>query len=120
MAGGWGNLSQEQAPKSPAVVRPPGLVRFRLSVSALEHAEYDSADKGEGDVSGHHAQSADEGTKGHRNSPELTSLPALSAEINNARFAKKGRLAVYPPRLGAAQSRDSWLKSRKIKALMSP
>jgi hypothetical protein len=88
--------------------------------AALEHAEYDGADKGEGDVSGHHAQSADEGTKGHRNSPELTSLPALSAEINNARFAKKGRLAVYPPHLGAAQSCDSWLKSREIKALMSP
>jgi hypothetical protein len=86
----------------------------------LEHAEDDGADKGEGDVRGHHAQSADERTEGHRNSPELTSLPAVSAQNSNARFAKKGRLAVYPPYLGAAQSRDSWLKSREIKTLMSP
>jgi hypothetical protein len=42
------------------------------------------------------------------------------AEISNARFAKKGRLAAYPLDLGGAQSRESWLKSREIKALMSP
>ena len=42
--------------------------------TALEHAEYDGADKGEGDIGGHDAQLTDESTKGHGNPPKLISV----------------------------------------------
>jgi hypothetical protein len=41
-------------------------------------------------------------------------------EANNGFPAKKVSFAVYPPHLGTAQSPATWLKTREIKALMSP
>jgi len=63
--GGWSDPGRRAPKKS-------GLRR------ALEHAEYDGADKGEGDIRGHNAQSGDERTKGHWKPPKVTSLPAVT------------------------------------------
>jgi hypothetical protein len=90
-----------------------------LEFADLEHAKHDCADKGEGDVGGHHAELADEGTKGHGSAPEVTSLPA-ECNSNNRLHAKKVSFAVHPFDLGGAQSMATWLKSREIKALISP
>jgi hypothetical protein len=52
----------------------------------LEDAEHDSADKGERNIRGHHAQSADES---HRKSPWFTSLPALTRQLVNRSSREK-------------------------------
>jgi len=44
--------------------RPPGGTKIRLA-GVLEHAEHDGADKGEGEIRGENAQSADQRAKGH-------------------------------------------------------
>jgi hypothetical protein len=44
--------------------------------TALENAEYDGADKGEGDIGGYDAQLTDERTKGHGNPPKVISMIA--------------------------------------------
>jgi hypothetical protein len=70
----------------------------------LEHAEYDGADKGEGEIRGNDAQSADERAKGHFQSSHA-SLSALMQGANNGFPAEKVSVAVYPLQLGAEQSR---------------
>ena len=68
--------------------------------AALEHAEYDGADKGEGDIGGHDAQLADERTKGHGNPPKAASianvksapLPAITRKLAIGFTPKKSAL----------------------------
>ena len=52
--------------------------------------------------------------------PAVTSLPAVTHEASNAFQAEKVSLAVHPRHLGSAHSLATWLKTREIKALMSP
>ena len=66
---------------------------------ALEHAEHDGADKGECDIRGDNAQSADERTdEGHWELSLLTSLTSLpaNAEISKPFRTEKVRAAVSP------------------------
>jgi len=86
----------------------------------LEHAKHDGADKGKGQIRRNDAQSIDEWTKGHLQTSKVMSLLALTHQANNAFHAKKGSAAVTPLHLGGAQSFATWLKSREIKALISP
>ena len=90
------------------------------TLERLENAKHDRADKGEGEVRGHHAQPSEEGTKGHGNAPRVTSLTALNAEGSDRFHDKKGSVAVHPHHLGSAQELAAWLKSRENKTLMSP
>jgi hypothetical protein len=57
---------------------------------ALEYAEDDGADKGECDIRGHNAQSADESHG--KVSPWFTSLPALTPRLANRSGRKKSAL----------------------------
>jgi len=41
-------------------------------------------------------------------------------QANNGFPVEKVSVAVYPPHLGTAQRPATWLKTREIKALMSP
>ena len=98
--------------------------------AALEHAENDGADKGEGDIGGNDAQLTDERTKGHGNPPKVISivasllgliapLPAITHKVAIG-FIQKSQ-----PCCPSSPSRRrtivaTWLKSREIKALMSP
>ena len=68
---------------------------------ALEHAEHDGADKGEGEISGDNAQFADES---HGRPPWFTSLSALTSKLANRSRRKKSALLsiTTPPRRGAA------------------
>jgi hypothetical protein len=86
----------------------------------LEHAEHDGADKGEGEIRGNNAQSAHQRAKGHFKPPRLASLSAIMQQANNGFPAKKVSVAVYPSHLGTARRPATWLKTREIKALMSP
>jgi hypothetical protein len=86
----------------------------------LEHAEYDGADKGEGEIRGNNAQSADQRAKGHFQTSQVRVAVRHNDQTNNGFPAKKVSVAVYPLHLGAAQSPPTWLKTREIKALMSP
>jgi hypothetical protein len=52
--------------------------------------------------------------------PRFASLSATTHQANNGFHAKKVSLAVYPRHLGGAQWPATWLKTREIKALMSP
>jgi hypothetical protein len=92
----------------------------------LEHAEHDRADKGECDIRGNNAQSADEG---HRKSPVVHAAARANAEASKPFPEKKSALLHYcdfspvqtasaklPPRRTPA----TWLKVRKINALKSP
>jgi hypothetical protein len=116
-----------RSPKNPAVNRRvfqnddvDDASEPLLELAALEHTKHDCADKGEGDVSGHYAEFADERTKGHGNAPKVTSLPAVTLKPSNRFQAKKVSFAVHPFYLGGASSMATWLKSREIKMLMSP
>ena len=52
--------------------------------------------------------------------PRFASLSAITHQANNGFQAKKVSLAVYPRHLDGAQWPATWLKTREIKALMSP
>ncbi len=80
--GGWKN------PEPPGALKSGGLER-------LEHAEYDGADKGECDIRGDNAQSADERTdEVIGNAPWFTSLPALTLKASKPFPAEKVSVAV--------------------------
>ncbi len=83
----------------------------------LEHAEHDRPDKGDCDIRGNNAQSADQ-------SHEKTSLVHVAARGN-----AEGNNRFPPEKVSAAVARGistfreppaAWLKSREIKALKSP
>jgi hypothetical protein len=82
----------------------------------LEHAEHDRANKGDCDIRGNNAQSADQS---HEKTSLFTLLPAVTPKLTIGSRRKKSVLlslaASAPPRTAGA-----WLKSREIKALMSP
>jgi hypothetical protein len=86
-------------------------------LEVLKHAEHDRADKGDCDIRGNNAQSADQ-------SHEKTSLVQVAARGNaeaNKRFPpEKVSAAVAGGARPAANTRGAWLKSREIKALKSP
>ena len=89
--------------------------------ASLENAEYDCANKGEGDIRGHNAQLTDEWTKGHWIPPRVGRVTARhNGQANHWFHAKKVSCTVHPRHLGGAQSMATWLKSREIKTLMSP
>jgi hypothetical protein len=83
----------------------------------LEHAEHDRANKGDCDIRGNNAQSADQ-------SHEKTSLVHVAARGHaeaNKRFSpEKVSAAVARGVCTAANRGAAWLKSREIKALKSP
>ena len=93
--------------------------RCEISVlrEVLEHAEHDRANKGDCDIRGNNAQSADE-------SHGKTSLVHVAARCN-AKASKR-----FPPEkvsapvargiFTAAKTPAAWLKTREIKALKSP
>jgi hypothetical protein len=100
--GGWSD--------PPGVIKNPGLesqvFKVRSSKSglesqvlvddALDHAEHDRADQGDGDVRGDHAQPADQTTRGHWQTSRVY-VTARSNEEASKRFrAKKVSLAVHP------------------------
>jgi hypothetical protein len=83
----------------------------------LEHAEHDRPDKGDCDIRGNNAQSADQ-------SHEKTSLVHVAARGN-----AEGNNRFPPEKVSAAVARGistfreppaAWLKSCEIKALKSP
>jgi hypothetical protein len=78
----------------------------------LDHAQHDGADKGECDIGGNYAQSADDG---HGNSPWFTPLPDNQQTSKSFREEKSALLsiALFP-------QPEPWLKLRKINALKSP
>ena len=107
------------------------MSKARVAVPfCLENAKHDGADKGEGEVGGHDAQSTDERTKGHGNPPKVISivasllgliapLPAITHKVAIG-FIQKSQ-----PCCPSSPSRRrtivaTWLKSREIKTLMSP
>jgi hypothetical protein len=83
----------------------------------LEHAEHDGADKGECEISGNNAQSADEA---HGKSPWFTSLPVVTLEPSSAFPPKKVSLAVHPGDVHSMEPPATWLKICEINALKSP
>jgi hypothetical protein len=90
---------------------------------ALEHAEHDGADKGECDIRGDNAQSADERTdEGHWELSLLTSLTSLpaNAEVSKPFRAEKVSAAVSPWLLHRAAASATWLKKCEFNALKSP
>ena len=121
-------------------MRPPGAKKtavsaagfqIRLHVSlGLEHAQHDRAHKGKCDVRGQHAQLTDERAKGHlmlqgADAPKVASKvtqaqPASTPKASDPIHDKKVSVAVHAPHPRAAASGATWLKSREIKALMSP
>jgi hypothetical protein len=101
-------------------IQSAGFSKRLWGSAALEHAKYNGADKGEGEVGGDYAEFVDERTKGHGNTPKVTSLAVLTPNPTNRFHAKKVSFAVPPFHLGGAQSMATWLKSREIKTLMSP
>ena len=76
----------------------------------LEHAKYDGADKGEGDIGGYDAQLTDERTKGHENPPEvIASLHAITRKVTIGFTPKKS--AVLSLRfISAAHNRGNVVK----------
>jgi hypothetical protein len=79
----------------------------------LDHAQHDGADKGECDIGGNYAQSADDG---HGNSlPGSRRCPINQQSSKSFREEKSALLsiAVFP-------QPEPWLKLRKINALKSP
>jgi hypothetical protein len=88
-----------------------------LEHAALEHAQHDRADKGEGDTRGNYAQSADES---HGKTPWFTSLLALTKNSSKSFPAEKVSAAVYLWLPSRSEPLATWLKSREIKALKSP
>src|SRR6266481_32886 len=77
--------------------QPPGesLSAWRTG-RALEHAEHDGADKGECDIGGNNAQSADES---HGNAPLVHVAARYNAETSKAFRPEKVSAAVDPRRL---------------------
>src|SRR5207245_195026 len=61
--------------------------------SSLEHAEHNGADKGEGDIRGYNAQSADES---HGNAPLVHVVPAITQHASKAFPAQKVSVTVGP------------------------
>ncbi len=55
----------------------------------LEYAEYDGADKGEGDIGGYDAQLTDERTKGHGNPPKVSIVASRHNAQGSDRFHPK-------------------------------
>jgi len=98
-----------------------GRFRFRLWRESLEHAEYDGADKGDRQVRGNDAQSADQRThEGHREISLVHVLARLNAESSKAFQAEKVSPAALFLIVQALELPPTWLKTRKINALKSP
>jgi hypothetical protein len=87
--------------------KPPGsITRW---ATGLDHAQHDCADKGESDIGGNDAQSADDG---HGTPPLFTPLPG-NRQSNNSFLDEKSAsltIAVFP-------HPEPWLKLREINAL---
>jgi hypothetical protein len=74
------------------MIQTAGRHENRIAVQSLEHAEHDSADKGECDIRGNNAQFADEA---HGKSPWFTSLPVVTLKANRAFHPEKVSFAVH-------------------------
>jgi hypothetical protein len=67
--------------------RPPAALDS--GTCSLEHAKHDGADKGECDIRGNNAQSADQS---HGKPPWFTSLPAVTSKLANRSNRRKSAL----------------------------
>jgi hypothetical protein len=82
--------------KTPGGWRAAGRQTVGVMRDALEHAEYDGADKGDGHIRGNNAQSADERSEErHREISWCTSLPKLTLKLANRSGWKKSALLLY-------------------------
>jgi hypothetical protein len=74
----------------------------------LEHAEHDRANKGDCDIRGNNAQSADQS---HEKTSLFTSLPAVTPKLTNGSRRKKSALlslaASAPPRTAGRMVKES-------------
>jgi hypothetical protein len=77
--------------------------------SRLEYSQHDRADKGESDIGGDNAQSADDA---HGTPPLFAPLP-VTEKANHSFLDKKVRRAVYAD----LPQPEPWLKLREINAL---
>jgi hypothetical protein len=95
--------------KKPAIWNAPDRrVEYKVGYR-LNHAKHDRADKGESDIGGNDAQSADDG---HGTPPLFTPLPC-NLQSNNSFPIKKSAwltIAIFP-------QPEPWLKLREINAL---
>jgi hypothetical protein len=92
----------------PAVISNNAWLVTRI----LEHAEYDGADKGKGDIGGYDAQLTDERTKGHGNPPKVISVTNVkSAPL----LATTHKLAI-----GFAPKKSALLSIHPISAAHKP
>lgn len=107
--------------KGPAVAAPPGLlIQFMCpdwTGKALEDAEHDGSDKGEGNVGGDNAQSADES---HGSAPFVHVVPQSTLDTSKPFPTKKVRFPVRCPLSTGGTGSGLWLKTREINALKSP
>ena len=106
------------------MIQTAGRHKIRVVVrTTSEHAEHDRADKGESDIRGDDAQSADQGTKGHWQTSQIHfgvhDLPAVTRKLAGRSTPKKSALLSIRG-CRCALFRATWLKSREINALKSP
>jgi hypothetical protein len=88
---------------------------------SLEHAEHDGTYKGDCQVRGNNAQSADQRThEGHREISLVHVLARFNAETSKAFRAEKVSPAALFLTVGALEPPPKWLKTRENNALMSP
>jgi hypothetical protein len=98
-----------------------GRFRFRLWRESLEHAEHDSADKGDCQIGGNNAQSADQRThEGHREISLVHVTARFNAEASKAFPAEKVSPAASFLFVQTLEPHVTWLKTRKNNALKSP
>jgi hypothetical protein len=98
-----------------------GRFRFRLWRESLEHAEHDGADKGDSQIGGNNAQSADQRThEGHREISLVHVTARFNAEASKAFQAEKVSPAALFLFVQTLEPHPTWLKTRKNNALKSP
>ena len=98
-----------------------GRFRFRLWRESLEHAEHDGADKGDCQIRGNNAQSADQRThEGHREISLVHVTVRFNAEASKAFQAEKVSPAALFLTVQTLEPHPTWLKTRKNNALKSP
>jgi hypothetical protein len=109
--------------KRPGGDLPPGL-HVRLRAHLLEEAQHDCADKGESNVGGNHAQSADpsdwRSSWSHRNAPfTVRRADGVPTCINHQDSGALAREKVSAAVRALRRIWSAWLKTREIKALKS-
>jgi hypothetical protein len=88
---------------------------------SLEHAKHDGADKGDCQIRGNNAQSADQRThEGHREISLVHVTARFNAETSKAFRAEKVSPAASSLTVQALEPPPTWLKTRENNALMSP